>query len=116
MRDEIFISSLRLDVRIGVPEAERATPQQLEVDIIMEPLVWFTAMNDQIERTVDYQAVADRVHAWVANREFRLLETLGEAIAELVLREFEVLRVRLEIRKFILPRTQSVGVRLERSR
>ena len=47
-------------------------------------------------------------------REWKLIETLASDIANLVLREFAVESVTVEVQKFVLPETRYVAVRIER--
>lgn len=113
MKDRIVIRGLRLTCRIGVPDEERAKPQTLRAHLIME--VERFPEEDEIEGTVDYKAVADRVMALAGEGERKLIETLAREIAGMVLREFAVSMVRVEIEKKILPETDWVGVVIERS-
>jgi len=61
--------------------------------------------------------VAEWLTAECTRREVRLLETLIEDLAEGLLAVFpRVSAVWLEIRKFVLPNTESVSVRIRRTR
>ena len=113
MKDQIVIRGLELFTHIGVPAEERAEVQKLRVHLTLE-VTRFPEI-DGIEDTVDYKAVADRVRESAAERERKLIETLAQDIAAVVLGEFEVSKIRVEIEKFILPETDWVGVILERS-
>ena len=113
MKDRIVIRGLRLTSRIGVPVEERAEPQTLRAHLTLE--VERFPEGDEIEGTVDYKAVADRVTGLAGEGERKLIETLARDIAGLVLREFAVSKVRVEIEKKILPETDWVGVVIERS-
>ena len=115
-RDQIQVRELELMAHIGVPEEERATPQRLTVSIVMWPIASFQAMADRLEETVDYAAVCREVKDLVAARPHRLIETLAEAIATHLLTAFRVRRVRIELRKFILPDVKHVAVIIVRER
>ncbi len=108
-----MIRGLELFTQIGVPAEERAEAQKVRVHLTLE--VNRFSEVDGIEGTVDYKAVADRVREAAAEKERQLIETLAQDIAALVLGEFEISKVRVEIEKFILPETDWVGVILERS-
>ncbi len=116
MPDTIEIRGLRVSTRIGVPDAERSKPQELLVDLTLQPRRGFDTLADHIEATVDYHAVVIRIEALAAERERQLIETFADEIATTVLREFAVTRVEVGIRKFILPQTEWVGVRCVRER
>ncbi len=112
--DRIEIRNLAIATHIGVPEAERSEPQRLLVSLEMEPRLAFWAMEDRLENTVDYAAVCETVKATAAARPRALLETLAEDVAAAVLGAHPVWKLTLEIRKFILPETEYVAVRIER--
>jgi phosphoglycolate phosphatase len=113
--DRIRINSLRVLARIGVPDEERAAPQKLSIDVIMESD--FRGLDDDLARTTDYAAVAAWLKAECARREVKLLETLAEELAAGLLEGFPQIRaVDLEVRKFVLPDTRDVSVRVRRAR
>lgn len=114
--DEIRIATLELLARIGVPDAEREKPQRLTVSLTMEPVNDFTALNDDLARTLDYASVAAAIRELAAARPRRLIETLAEEIAQLVLSRFQCRHVAIELRKYILPETEYVSVRLRRTK
>lgn len=114
--DWIEVRGLKVAARIGVPDAERAEPQGLLIDLRLRPVRGFSQMPDAIEATVDYFAVAQRVTALSAERPRRLIETLAGEIAETVLREFAVRCIEVTVRKFILSDTEFVAVHCARQR
>lgn len=116
MPDLIHVEQLELLAHVGVPDEERATAQRLTLNLTIEPVNDFRALDDRIERTVDYFTVTRRVKEFAAARPRRLIETLAEEIASEVLSQFAVRSVEVELRKFILPDTQFVAVRLKRER
>lgn len=116
MSDAIRIEDLEVHYRVGVPEAERATPQRLLLTLEMRLDFARAAAGDDLTRTIDYHAVSRRLLALGEGRQWRLIETLAVEIAELVLREFGPERVEVEVKKFILPETRHVAVRVERCR
>lgn len=112
--DEIQIIGIDLPVHIGVPDAERATPQTVQADVIMQVPCPFEDLRDDLASTIDYQAVAIRLRNLAAEKPRRLIETLAAEMATCVLREFGAAAVTVEIRKRILPGVDHVAVRLHR--
>lgn len=108
---EILIDSLRVKTWIGVPDAERMEAQEIEMDIRIQPTRSFAEMQDDINLTVDYSAVCQRVSEVAAERPRRLIESLAQEICEMILKEFAATLAEVEIRKFILPETRHVAVR-----
>jgi len=114
--DLIFLRELRVSAVIGVYEWEQRVEQTISIDLEMEADIRKAAVSDTIDDTLNYKAVAERVSAYVKESRFRLLETLAEGVAQLVLREFEVRRVKLAISKPGAVRgARAVGVAIERT-
>ncbi len=114
MTDRIVIEGLELRAHLGVPEEERAAPQRLTAHLVLEPAVDFSDLDDRIERTVDYAAVCRSVTELAAASRCELLETLAGDIARHLLEGYAVQAVEIELRKYILPETNFVAVRIRR--
>lgn len=112
--DEIRIEALVLLAHVGVPHEERAQPQRLTVSVIVQPRNHFGELADDLSRTIDYAAICADLREFVSGREDKLIETLANDMAEHLLRRFELVRVELELRKFRLPETKYVAVRVTR--
>ena len=116
MHDRILIEGLELSSHIGVPDEERAKAQRLTANLVLEPLRGLHGLEDKIENTVDYFAVAEYVKTLALRRPRHLIETLAEEIASELLARFPLATVEVELRKFILPDTQFVAVAIRRER
>jgi dihydroneopterin aldolase len=115
MPDQIHIDRLAVSAHLGVPDEERATPQRLEISLTFPVAgVSAAAAGDDLALTVNYYDVCETVRRVAAERPRRLIETLAEDLCAAVLAEFAVGSVRLEVRKFIIPETNFVSVRIER--
>ena len=106
----IIIKGLQVDACVGVSDEERMSSQRLLIDAILTPLTEFSALGDDINRTVDYHAAARRIVSVAASRPRRLIETLASEIAEALVGDFRARRAEVEVRKFILPGTEYVAV------
>jgi dihydroneopterin aldolase len=71
--------------RHGVGEQERAQPQPFEVDVELFLDLRKAGTSDDLERTVDYGQVFEIARSVIEGPSRRLLETLGESIADRVL-------------------------------
>jgi 7,8-dihydroneopterin aldolase/epimerase/oxygenase len=115
--DKIFIRALKAEAIIGIYDWERQVKQTVLVDIEISADVRKAALSDSIDDTLNYKRVAKRVLAFVESSRCRLVETLSEQIAMLILEEFEVAAVRVELSKPGAVRgSKDVGVILERKR
>lgn len=115
--DKVFIEGLEIEALIGIYDWERRIRQSLVFDLELAFDNRRPAASDAIADTLDYKAVSKRLIAYVSASEFGLVETLAERCAELVLREFDVARVRLKLSKPGAVRgARAVGVIIERTR
>ena len=115
--DIIYIRDLKIDTVIGVFDWERNITQTISFDIDMATDIRNAAASDELVDTLDYKAVAKRLMAFVAGSEFKLVETLAERVADLLLDEFRVPWLRLRINKQGAVRgVRDVGVIIERGK
>ena len=113
--DIIFISDLRIDAVIGIYEWERRVKQTLSIDLELACDCAKAAASDSVEDTVNYKQVSKRLQEFVGDSEFRLVETLAERIAALILDEFSVRALKLRVNKIgALRGAAGVGVIIER--
>ena len=110
----IAIKSLEVMARVGVPEEERSQPQKLLMDLSFTAADQPVDLGDDITRTVDYFAVSRRVIAIAAESPRKLIETLADDTAAILLAEFGLRWVEITIRKFILTDAEWVSVSLRR--
>jgi 7,8-dihydroneopterin aldolase/epimerase/oxygenase len=111
----IIISELEVFYRVGVPEAERARPQRLLLNLEIAYDFSQATAADDINATIDYHSVCQRLLSFGEGREWKLIETLADDIARMILEDFKAGRVQIEVRKFIVPQTRYVAVKLLRS-
>lgn len=108
--DTIRINGLRIRCRLGVPQEERAVPQDIRADITITPPRRFADMGENLAATIDYDALAQRLTAVAQQQPTVLLETLAHRLAAVCCCEFGALHAEVELHKFILPDTDSVSV------
>ena len=116
MPEWIEIAELEVQSSVGVSEKERRTRQKLAVYLRFQIAPPFGSLADEIARTIDYGAVANQVSAIAASGSRRLIETLVAEIADGLMARFPMIRLEVELRKFILPNTRYVSVRTVRRR
>ena len=116
LNDQVNIHGLELLAHIGVPDEERAAAQRLSLNLTLGPRRRFGELNDEIGRAVNYAAVCDEVKKFVEGRRDKLIETLADALASHLLEAFEIRKITIELRKYILPETEFVSVTVTRER
>jgi dihydroneopterin aldolase len=116
VNDEVHIEGLELFAHVGVPDEERSAPQRLSFHLNFCPVRSFSELNDEISKAVNYAVVCAEVKKFVDARRDRLIETLANALALHLLEAFEIRKITVELRKYILPETEFVSVTVTRER
>lgn len=115
--DTIFISELRIDTLIGIYEWEQRTPQTIQLDLEVGLPGEHAAHSGKIGDTIDYSRIVARIEQLLKEQHFSLLEKAGEAIAEVIMREFKAPWVRISIAKLApLRNVKRLGVTIERGK
>jgi len=115
--DRIFLRGLSVECIIGFIDWERRVKQTIVIDLELPVDCRSAAISDEVEDTLDYKKVAKRVIAFAEASEFKLVETLAQRLALLVLEEFGVEWIRLSVNKpGAIRGSRDVGVSIERTR
>ena len=104
---------------LGVTAKERDLGQRVEVDLELAYPVPRTRRPDSIDACIDYEEVGRMVRTQIERSRCKLIETLAEELALLLLEEFDTPRVRVRLRKLHIPVSGFSGVpeiEVERSR
>ena len=113
----VFVKNLVVDAVIGVYDWERKIRQRLEFDITMTFDISAAALSDDLTDALDYAAVSQRVTKLVEASEYQLLEALVKSCADVIIDEFDVAKVLIEVRKpGAVPNADCVGIVLEQCR
>jgi FolB domain-containing protein len=113
---KITITDLEVSFCVGVPDEERAQPQRLLVTVDMAFDVSSAATSDRIEKTINYQAVADQILKYGEGRNWKLIERLATNLADFVLSEHRPEAVFVEVKKFSIPQARHVSVSVTKTR
>ena len=103
MSDRIVLANMQFQGRHGVYDWEQLNPQPFEVDVELVVNLQPAAVDDELDRTVDYGKVYEAVRQIVESTSFRLIEALAEAIAHELLVDFPVNEVGVRVRKPQVP-------------
>jgi dihydroneopterin aldolase len=114
--DRIYLEDLRIEAVIGIWEWERRVRQIIRLDLEMATDARRAAASDRIEDALDYKSISKRLTAVVQESEFKLVETLAETLARIVITEFSVPWLKLTVSKpGAIEGSRNVGVIVERS-
>ena len=113
--DTIFIRGMHATTWIGVYEWEQHTAQPIELDLDVGLPHSQAAQTDDVNDTIHYGLLVERLRELLAEKHFLLIEALAERIARLVREEFGAPWVKVAVTKLgILPGVKRVGVMIER--
>ena len=113
--DLVYIHDLEIDTIIGIYDWEREQKQTITINLEMGTDIRAAAASEDIEKALDYKQVAKRLIAFVEPAEFLLIEAMAEQIAQLVMDEFKVPWLKLQLGKpGAVTGAKDVGVIIER--
>ncbi len=113
--DRIIIKDLEVDAHIGVTESERKQAQRLLITVEMERDLTEAGRRDAEASTTRYDIVADVIRKLVTERPRKLVEAVAHEIAETILTRQMAHAVTVEVKKFSIPRSQYVSIRIHRT-
>src|SRR5260221_7223889 len=109
--NSILVRDLRVDVLIGIHKRERYVAQTLSIDLDIGVPGTAVFASDKVADTIDYEQVALRIRELAASGHFRLVETVADRIAALLLKDFGAPWAKVSVAKIgILPNAKFVGV------
>ena len=113
--DKIFIKELRIPCLIGIFDWERKKKQIVSIDIEFSASISRAAKTDNIRDAQDYKKISKRVIDFVSKSQFFLIEALIENLAAILLKEFKLKEITLQIEKpGAIRGARTVGIRITR--
>jgi len=116
--DAILLEGIEVPAALGVTAAERRMRRPVRLDLEVGRDLRAAGRSDQIRQTLHYQEIFDVVADIAGNFEHKLVEALGERIAQAVLSRFEADWVKVTVRKPkpIAGVLEHAGIRITRRR
>ena len=116
MTDKIIVQGLEISCIIGSLPRERKKKQPIVIDLEFTAPVKRAARRDDLRDALNYQKIAERATEFVSKSRFYLIETLGERLAQALLREFRLKNILLRVSKpKAISNAKSVGVEIRRT-
>ena len=116
MADTLYIQDLVAQCRIGVFDGEQANPQNVWIDLEVAVDAGKAAARDDVAEATDYATLVSSVKHKIQAKPYRLLETMAEDVAALILTQFAVPQVRVRVKKRALPGIDSAAIEVIRRR
>src|SRR4051812_47432818 len=115
--DAILMRDPPVQASIGIHKRERPVRQtpSIDPDIGLPGTAVFS--SDKVADTIDYEQVALRIRDLAASGHFRLVETVAERVAALLMKDLGAPWCKVSVAKLgILANVKLVGVTIERGR
>ncbi|CAI8428889.1 MAG TPA: dihydroneopterin aldolase [Rhodobiaceae bacterium] len=111
----VFIRDLILQARIGIHDHERAQSQPIVINIDASVEEDTSAIADTITDVVCYETLTLQIKDVIARGHTDLVEVLAENIADTLLRDQRIMRLRIRLEKpDAIDEAAGVGVEIER--
>ena len=99
MPDRISLHGIDVFAYHGVLEHEQTDGQLFSVDVDVDIDLSAAAESDDLARTIDYGALAEKVHSLVASERWDLIERVADRVADLVMTDDRVLATTVTVHK-----------------
>lgn len=114
--DIIFIKNLEISTKVGVTEKERGVKQTVIVDLYIYRDLKPAGLSDNPRKTSSYSKIRDGAIEFVSKGEFKLLESIAEGLANVLLEKKAISKVKVRIRKKRHESYPSLGIEIVRTR
>ena len=115
MTDKVLIRKLHCKTIIGIYPHEKEIQQDLFIDLEMFTDLVKAGTTDDINETVDYEAIKNQIVEYLSANSHGLIETVAEKIAEICLAHPKIRQVKVTVDKpGALSECESVAVEITR--
>ena len=116
MTDKVFIKNLVLPSKVGVTKEERSQKQNVIIDIEILCDLKPAGVTEDLSKSIDYAEIQEKVTAAVTNGEFKLLESLAQAVASIILKNPLASQVTVAAKKEKYGQKPVMGIEITRDR
>ena len=116
VKDKVFIKNLALPCTIGVTKEERNEKQNVIIDIEIFCDLRKAGTTDDLNKSINYAEIQEKVTSAVTGGEFKLLESLAQTIASLILKEPLAFQVTVAVKKEKYGKNPALGIEITRDR
>jgi len=115
--DRILISDLLVRCIIGVRDEERRDKQDVLINVALSVDLRKAGASDRLEDSVDYRALNKQILHMAESSQFKLVESLAQAVADICLGHPSVQEATVRIEKpGALRFARNVGIEIVRQR
>ena len=115
MADKLIINGLAAQCHLGVTEVEQREAQTVWLDLELAIDAARAARRDEVHDALDYASVVQQVRSLVEGKSYRLMETMAEDVATLLVQDVKVPEVLVRVSKRALPGIEEAVVEIRRA-
>ena len=93
--DKFVIKDLQIETIVGIYDWEKEVKQVISLDIEIDYDIKKASRTDNLKDTLNYKKISKRVISLVEKSRTNLIERLAEKVANTIIKEFKVKRVKL---------------------
>lgn len=97
--DKIRILNLKIPAKHGAYKFEKDKEGLFELDIEMHTDLSVPGSSDDLKDTVNYDEAVSLITETFTEKEYNLIEAVGETICNRLLQQYPIQKVRIKIRK-----------------
>ncbi len=113
--DKFVIKDLQIETIVGIYDWEKEVKQIISLDIEIDYDMKKPGRSDKLSDTLNYKKISKRVISLVEKSRTNLIENLAEKIAQTIIKEFKVKKVKLFLKKSgALRGSELVGIKIQR--
>ncbi len=113
--DKFVIKDLQIETIVGIYDWEKEVKQIISLDIEIDYDMKKPSRSDKLSDTLNYKKISKRVISLVEKSRTNLIENLAEKIAQTIIKEFKVKKVKLFLKKSgALRGSELVGIKIQR--
>ena len=95
--DSLIVTDLSVSTKIGVHVWEQQINQKLLIDITIP--ADFSACQDDLANTIDYDDLCRKVTHHVESKSFQLIESVANEITQFIQQEFKIKKLTVSVSK-----------------
>ena len=97
--DKVRILNLKIPARHGVYEFEKDKDSIFELDVEMHTDLSIAGQTDDLKNTINYNKAVSDITDIFTQKDYHLIEAVGQAICKKLLADFKIQKVVIKIRK-----------------
>ncbi len=113
--DKVFVKNLVVPCKVGVTKEERLKKQNVVIDIDVFCDLSNAGTTDDLSKSISYSEIQEKTINFVTSGEFKLLESVAEGVASLILKNSFSSKVTVSVKKEKYANEPMMGIEISRN-